>query len=159
MSKIVQRKREFFFGRCEIHNENPLSLSLIDFQRDFIINTTSALAVAREATKGFEQIPESASKTFIHAGNILNTTTMPPFLSLGLGKSAAAYFIQHAAVAYSDRGFKFYYADERNPDGSNASRGISGEAHAKFYLQLSETKSQGSWHQTFVKDIGYKQFS
>lgn len=54
---------------------------------------------------------------------------------------------------------RFYYADERNPDGSPAYGGIDGEAHGKYYLELSEGESQGPWQQTFVKGAGYKDFS
>ena len=53
---------------------------------------------------------------------------------------------------------RFYYADERKADGAPAYSDISGEAHGKFYLQLSEGKSQEPWQQTFVKDVGYKHF-
>ncbi|CAI7657635.1 unnamed protein product [Penicillium pancosmium] len=138
--------------------EDPLSISISDFNRDLVINTTSALAAAKYAASGFEKLPESASKTFIYTGNVLNTTAIAPFLSLGVGKSASAHFIQVAAEAYVGRGYQFYYADERKADGSNVGRGISGDAHAKFYFQLSELISQGPWHQTFVKDVGYKKF-
>jgi hypothetical protein len=92
-----------------------------------------------------------------------------------VGKLATARIIQSAAAAYKDQGFKyrhpiqislvkkltncrFYYGDERNADGSPAYSKIDGEAHGKFYLQLAEGKSQGPWQQTFVKDVGYKQF-
>src|SRR4051794_16950715 len=53
---------------------------------------------------------------------------------------------------------RFYYADERNADGTPAYSKISGEAHGKFYAELAEHKSQGPWQQTFVKDVGYKHF-
>ncbi|KAL9044051.1 MAG: hypothetical protein Q9214_002785 [Letrouitia sp. 1 TL-2023] len=155
--------------------KHPLSLSLTDFSRDFNINTTSAFVAAQQAVLGFEQLSDTASKTFIYTGNILNTTTMAPLMDLGVGKSATAHIIQSAAQAYADRGFKyaipteilpiekltryrFYYGDERKADGSPAYSAISGEAHAKLYLQLAEDKSQGPWQQTFVKDIGYKHF-
>lgn len=55
--------------------------------------------------------------------------------------------------------FRFYYADERKEDGSAAFMDINGEAHGKFYAELAESKSQGPWQQTFVKDLGYKSFS
>lgn len=154
--------------------KNPLSLPLTDFTRDLNINTTSAFVAAQQAVLGFEQLPDSASKTFIYTGNILNTTTMAPLMDLGVGKSATAHIIQSAATAYKDQGFKyafptpisragtdkcrFYYGDERKADGSPAYFDIDGEAHGKFYVQLAEDKSQGPWQQTFVKDVGYKQF-
>jgi hypothetical protein len=90
--------------------KNPLSLSLTDFTRDMNVNTTSAFVAAQEAVLAFEQLPESASRTFIYTGNILNTTTMGPLLDLGVGKSATAYIIQSAAKAYQDKGFKYVAA-------------------------------------------------
>ncbi|KAJ5587255.1 uncharacterized protein N7459_003020 [Penicillium hispanicum] len=138
--------------------KNPFSLTQADFIRDLKINTTSAFVAAQQAALGFEKLPDSAPKTFIYTGNILNTMTIPPLLSLGAGKSATAHIIQSAAAAYYDRGFKFYYADERNADGTPAYASIDGEAHGEFYLQLADHKSQGPWQQTFVKAIGYKSF-
>ncbi|KAI9656896.1 MAG: hypothetical protein M1821_003535 [Bathelium mastoideum] len=156
--------------------KNPLSLPLGDFTRDLNINTVSAFVAAQQAALSFEQLPDSASKAFIYTGNILNTTTLPPLMDLGVGKSATAHFIQSAAKAYADRGFKyvfvtpialtmklikdrFYYADERKADGSAAYFDIDGEAHATHYVQLAEGKSQGPWQQTFVKGLGYKHFA
>ncbi|CAI7569266.1 unnamed protein product [Penicillium discolor] len=139
--------------------ENPLSLPLANFNRDFQINTTSAFAAAQQAALSFEQLPDHRSKTFIYTGNILNSTPIANLLDLGVGKSATAHIIRSAATAYSDRGFKFYYADERYADGAPAYSGVNGEAHGKFYAELAEHKFQGPWQQTFVKDIGYKHFS
>lgn len=98
---------------------------------------------------------------------------MADLMDLGVGKSATAHFIQSAAAAYADRGFKyvlpiprvtkvtdfrFYYADERKSDGSAAYFEIDGEAHGELYVQLAEGNSQGPWQQTFVKGTGYKHF-
>ncbi|KAI0131868.1 hypothetical protein BJ170DRAFT_717676 [Xylariales sp. AK1849] len=138
---------------------NPLSLPLADFTRSLNVNTTSAFVAAQQAVLAFEQLPESASKTFIYTGNILNTTTMVPFLDLGVGKSATSHIIMSASAAYKDRGFKFYYCDQRKADGAPAYMDLSGEAHADLYVGLAEGKSQGPWLQTFVEGVGYKHFS
>lgn len=147
---------------------------MTDFNRDLNINTTSPFIAAQEAAIGFSQLSDSASRTFIYTGNVLNTTIIPPLLDLGVGKSATAHIIQSAASAYKNRGFKyaivvpkfakrttnkhrFYYGDERKADGS-AAFGVDGDAHAKLYLELAEEKAQGPWQQTFVKNVGYKQF-
>lgn len=87
--------------------KNPFSVYLDDFTRNFNINTASVFVAAQQAALGFEQLPSSASKTFIYTGNLLNTpTTIPPLMTLGVGKSATAHMIQSAAAAYADRGFK-----------------------------------------------------
>lgn len=58
----------------------------------------------------------------------------------------------------ADRMCRFYYADERNADGSVAGSKIDGEAHADLFVELAKAKSQGPWSQTFVKGVGYKAF-
>jgi hypothetical protein len=80
---------------------------LADFTRDFNINTTSAFVAAQQAALAFAQLPDSAARTFIYTGNVLNTTMIPPLLDLGVGKSATAHIIQSSAAAYKDRGFKY----------------------------------------------------
>lgn len=87
--------------------KHPLALPLADFTKDLHVNTTSAFAAAQQAVLGFEQLPASASRTFIYTGNALNTTTMGPLLDLGVGKSATAHIIESAAAAYKDRGYKY----------------------------------------------------
>ncbi|RDW59920.1 hypothetical protein BP6252_13007 [Coleophoma cylindrospora] len=138
--------------------KTPLALPLADFTRDFNINTASAFVAAQQAVLGFEQLSDAASKTFIYTGNILNTTTMPALMDLGIGKTATAHMVECAAQAYQDRGFKFYYSDERKADGKAVYNDINGEAHGELYVQLAESKSQGPWQQTFVKGVGYKHF-
>ncbi|KAK9368046.1 hypothetical protein V1509DRAFT_609954 [Lipomyces kononenkoae] len=138
---------------------DPVSIPLATFARDLTINTTSAFVAAQQAVQGFSELPDSASRTFIYTGNILNTEfVIPPLLDSGVGKSATAHIIHSAATAYKDRGFKFYYADERKADGSAVYSGIDGEAAAMHYLELAEGKTQGPWQQTFVKGLGYKKF-
>ena len=53
---------------------------------------------------------------------------------------------------------RFYYADERKPDGEPVYSAIDGRAHAEFYTQLAESKTQGPWNATFVKGQGYVRF-
>lgn len=35
---------------------------------------------------------------------------------------------------------------------------LSGEGHAKHYIELAESEKQGPWQQTFVTGEGYKRF-
>ena len=87
---------------------DPLTLPLANFNKDFNINTVSAFVAAQQAAAGFAQLPDSAAKTFIYTGNILNTgIIIPPLLDLGVGKAATAHIIQSAAAAYKDRGYKY----------------------------------------------------
>jgi hypothetical protein len=62
-------------------------------------------------------------------------------------------------MCVSTNGSRFYYADERKADGAAVYNAIDGEAHGKFYVELSEGKEQGPWLATFTKGTGYKNFS
>ncbi|KAL5349908.1 hypothetical protein ACLOAV_004942 [Pseudogymnoascus australis] len=130
--------------------QDPFALPLDAFNRDVTVNVTSAFVAAQQAALGFAQLPESASRTFIYTGNILNVAILPRFLSQGVGKSAGAHMIWAASAAYKDRGFKFYYGDERKADGTPIYR-VNGDAHAELYWKLAEEKTHGPWMQTFVK--------
>ncbi|MCJ1456198.1 hypothetical protein MMC28_006558 [Mycoblastus sanguinarius] len=138
--------------------DDPLSLSVSDLTRELAVNTTSVLAAAHETTLAFAELPASASKTFIYTGNKLNTGPILPLLSLGIGKSATAHMISSASQAYKEKGYKFYYADERTSDGAPMYKDLSGSAHADFYIGLAESKTQGPWQATFVKGSGYTEF-
>ncbi|PYH49587.1 SDR family NAD(P)-dependent oxidoreductase [Aspergillus saccharolyticus JOP 1030-1] len=127
------------------------------FTRDLNINTTSPYVAAQLAVRGFETLPASAARTFLYTGNALNTIAVPQFFTLGIGKAATAHMIEAAAVAYREKGFKFYYVDERKPDGTSGPD-IDGAAHAQLFAELAESKDQGPWQQTFVKGEGYKAF-
>ncbi|KAF1934492.1 hypothetical protein EJ02DRAFT_449069 [Clathrospora elynae] len=81
-----------------------------------------------------------------------------PLMSLGAGKSATAHIIQAATVAYAEKGYKFYYADERKADGAPIYAELSGEAHAQHFVELIEGQEQGLWNQTFVAGKRYKRF-
>ncbi|KAJ4397864.1 hypothetical protein N0V93_002101 [Gnomoniopsis smithogilvyi] len=137
--------------------DDPLALSLDDLSHDTTINVHSAFVAAQQAVSGFAQLPASAARTFIYTGNVLNVTILPKFVSQGIGKSAAAHFIWSASAAYKDRGFKFYYADERTKDGKPKYR-IDGDAHASLYWELAHDEDQGPWMQTFVQGVGYTKF-
>jgi hypothetical protein len=52
----------------------------------------------------------------------------------------------------------FFYADERNVDGSLKGMQIDGEAHAEFFAQLANGEGEVPWHATFVKGQGYVKF-
>ncbi|KAB5576194.1 putative short chain type dehydrogenase [Coniochaeta sp. 2T2.1] len=137
--------------------DDPFAISLADLNHDTTINIYSAFVAAQQAVSGFAQLPASAARAFIYTGNMLNVSILPGFLSQGIGKSGAAHMIWAAADAFKDRGYKFYYADERKPDGSPKYR-VDGEAHANLYWELAHGKPQGPWMQTFVTGVGYKNF-
>ncbi|KAK8844518.1 hypothetical protein IAR55_006364 [Kwoniella newhampshirensis] len=138
--------------------EDPFALTYSDFARDISINIHSAFVAAQQAVLGFAELEASAARTFIYTGNVLNVAILPRFISQGVGKSGAAHMIWASSTAYKDRGYKFYYADERKADGTPKYR-VSGEAHARLFWELANTKTQGAWLQTFVEHVGYKDFA
>jgi hypothetical protein len=77
-----------------------------DFVRNLAINTTSAFVAAQQAVIGFEELPDFAARTFIYTGNCTNDTPMAALSDASLGKAASASFIQAAAGAYADKGYK-----------------------------------------------------
>ncbi|RDW62516.1 hypothetical protein BP5796_10818 [Coleophoma crateriformis] len=137
--------------------DDPFAIPLASFNRDMTINTTSAFVAAQQAVLGFAELPAHAARSFFFTGNILNTTVLPSFMDAGAGKSASAHMMMAAAAAYKDRGYKFYYVDERKADGTAIFK-VDGEAHGKLFWELAVANTQGPWLQTFVKGVGYKNF-
>ncbi|RGP74102.1 short chain type dehydrogenase [Fusarium sporotrichioides] len=159
-------KKEFGIPSVVVYNasagnlspaKDPFDLPLKDLDYNIDLNIRSPFVAVQQAVAGFAQLPESASRTFIYTGNILNVAMIPGFLALGVGKSGGAYMIWSASAAYKDRGYKFYYADERKADGGAIFR-VNGDAHADMFWKLSQDKEQGEWLQSFVKGEGYKKF-
>nr|OQO15572.1 hypothetical protein B0A51_17395 [Rachicladosporium sp. CCFEE 5018] len=137
--------------------DDPFALSLADLRADNEVNIFGAFVAAQQAVQGFAQLPSSAARAFITTGNVLNVAVLPKFLSQNVGKSGASGIIATAAEAYAGKGYKFYYADERKPDGAPKYR-VDGEAHGKLYYELARGEKQGPWHQTFVAGQGYTEF-
>jgi NAD(P)-dependent dehydrogenase (short-subunit alcohol dehydrogenase family) len=85
-----------------------LSVSQDKFSKDINVNTVSPYVAAQEAVKGFETLAKDTKKTFIYTGNMLNTAILPVpgVLTLGVGKSASAYWIGTADALYVERGYR-----------------------------------------------------
>jgi NAD(P)-dependent dehydrogenase (short-subunit alcohol dehydrogenase family) len=87
--------------------DDPFALSLEDLKADTTVNIYSAFIAAQQAVSGFSQLPDSAARTFIYTGNILNVTVLPKFVSAGIGKSGAAHLVWASSEAYKNRGYKW----------------------------------------------------
>ena len=86
----------------------------------------------------------------------------PEAVTLGVGKTASANFIEGAAQIYGkdqggEKGF-WYFADERFEGGESMMTFLDKENHAQHYWALSQQRSQGPWNYTFVKGKGYVSF-
>ncbi|KAH8885846.1 NAD(P)-binding protein [Thozetella sp. PMI_491] len=127
---------------------------------DLNVNTVSPFAAAQQAVEGWATLPPDAAKVFIYTGNISNVKIVPVPLTvtLGVGKSASSYWLGMADNIYSGQGYRFFYADERNVDGSIKGLALDGDAHAEFYAKLATGAKDVPWHATFVKDQGYTKF-
>ncbi|CAK7235579.1 hypothetical protein SCUCBS95973_009316 [Sporothrix curviconia] len=136
---------------------DALTVSLADFAASLAINTTSVYAAAQEATAGFKTL--SAGGAFIYTGNITNELPIPALGPVSIGKSATATLIQvFVGSPHKGAHSRYYYADERNADGSHVGGALDGDAHAALYTTLAKAPAQGPWQQTFVKGVGYKKF-
>jgi len=62
-----------------------------------------------------------------------------------------------ATPRFGSQGHRFYYVDERTPEGKGM-RHISGPGHADFFLELAENDGQGNPLATFVRGKGYVHF-
>lgn len=94
------------YGHSGSDKADPLSVSREDIIRDLNVNTVSPLLAAKEAISSFKLLPDNAARTFIFTGNILNLGPLPGMMNVGLGRSATAHWIETAAKAYKDRGYK-----------------------------------------------------
>jgi hypothetical protein len=54
--------------------------------------------------------------------------------------------------------FRFFYADQRQDDGSPMGTNVDGPAHGAFYAKLVQREEEVPWLATFVKDKGYVKF-
>ncbi|KAH7381629.1 hypothetical protein BKA66DRAFT_442035 [Pyrenochaeta sp. MPI-SDFR-AT-0127] len=140
--------------------KSALSLPVGNLVSDSNVNTVSPYVAAQQAISAWESLPQDVKKTFIYTGNILNTKVVPVpmMLTLGVGKSASAFWIGVADGTYAARGFRFFYADQRQEDGSSIGMAIDGPAHAEFFAQLARQEGDVPWEATFVKGKGYVQF-
>jgi len=139
--------------------DDSLSLPVAAVEEALAVLTLSAYVAAQESLKGFKALDAETPKSFIFTGNILNLSAMPSLLSLGIGKAASAHFIDAASKSYSERGYHYYYADQRTPEGRPMMGGVDGEAHADFFWELAEGRTQRyPWEATFVKGKGYVKF-
>ncbi|KAK5112200.1 hypothetical protein LTR85_011633 [Meristemomyces frigidus] len=151
------------------------SLNEADSTNDHL-NIASDFSTSDDVVNAFSKVEEVfgipsvaiynvSAVTFTHAddpfaislADFSRDTTINIHSAFGVGKSGAAHMIWAASAAYQDRGYKFYYADDRKADGSPKYR-VSGPAHADLYLELAQGKTQGPWMQTFVQGVGYTKF-
>ncbi|KAK7921022.1 short-chain dehydrogenase [Apiospora marii] len=123
------------------------------------VSAKSTYAAAREAIKGFRKT--GPGSTFIMTGNKPNTGALPGVLCFGMGRfGCGAYdperqcFIQEHGLQKPTGWLRFYYVDQRQPDGGPTIP-VDGAAHARLYLDLVNDPEPRQWDYTFVDGQGY----
>jgi len=139
--------------------DDPLSASLELISAARTVGFDSAYIATKEALRGFKILPTSTPTAFIYTGNTLNQIAIPGVMPFALGKVAAAMLVEYAANAYGKDGYRFYYTDERQPDGRPAGLQIDGDAHAEMFWTLAHENKQSKWLVTFTKDGGRQSFA
>jgi len=139
---------------------NPFTIPIESLESGLALMNTSAYIAAREAVAGFDSLPKDAPKAFLYTGNALAAITVPvvPYVSLGIGKSTASYWIGAASQIYKEKGYKFFFPDERTASGAPVGGDVSGSAAASFYLKLVEEENDIPWFATFVDGKGFVDF-
>jgi NAD(P)-dependent dehydrogenase (short-subunit alcohol dehydrogenase family) len=90
--------------------EDLFSIATESLAADLNTNTVSVYAAAKEAVKGWETLAEDAKKVFIYTGNKQNLgPTILLTVTLGIGKSASAYFIGAADGRYTKLGYRYVW--------------------------------------------------
>lgn len=86
--------------------DDPFAAPIEDFHQTLKVGLDSAYIAAQESLRGFKELPASPSKAFIYTGNALNQIAIPGTLPFGVSKVAGSLFIEHAALAYGEKGYR-----------------------------------------------------
>ncbi|KAJ5409144.1 hypothetical protein N7509_003027 [Penicillium cosmopolitanum] len=140
-------------------HDDPLSAPLGTINAARTVGFDSAYIAAQHALQGFRMLPTSTPTAFIYTGNTLNQIAIPGVMPFALGKVAAAMLVEYAANAYGTDSYRFYFVDERKPDGRPAGFQIDGDAHAEMFWTLAHEPKQSKWLVTFTKDGGRQAFA
>ncbi|KAH8810948.1 short-chain dehydrogenase/reductase SDR [Xylogone sp. PMI_703] len=137
---------------------NLFSVPTEDLITDFTIANAAPWAAANEAIKHWTS---NVRGVFIYNGNIMGKAVFPhpDYTTLGVGKRAAAYWLDAADATYKQKGWRFYFADERTPEGRPVGSVPGAESHARMFLELAkgEKNEKLPWYLTFSQGE-YKEF-
>ena len=164
-------------------NQHLLDIPVAEYQKSLQVNTIAPYVSAQHAVESFSRVANDGPKAFLYTGNCLNSQIVPRFWAMGAPKSASAHMIAAAALSYDRSGFRyfpltgpcwtnnvedlrimlmmdnrFYYVDERTPQGGPMYDALNGEAHAKIFWELSHLPTQERPIVTFVNGKGRVDF-
>lgn len=131
--------------------KNPLAVPGAGFDRDVAFMVKAPYVAAGEAVRAWREAEGARRGTFIMTGNMAprRIFPIPAMTMLGVGKSGANYWVGAADAALKEEGIRFFFADERGPDGGPAWSEVNGESHAEMYLELVEGKEDLPYYVTF----------
>ncbi|KAI5480110.1 short-chain dehydrogenase reductase like yusS [Pseudohyphozyma bogoriensis] len=146
----------FFNASSATFKDDPLDLTLDEWQHDLNVNVLSQFVAIQQAVKGIDKLG-GEKLTYLATGNKLNAgLVLPVMTSGGVGKSGLAHLLQAVARVHGPKGLaRFYYVDERTPEGDAAFKNVDGEAHADYIAELVKQDQQGPVLSTFAKGVGY----
>ncbi|RYP73305.1 hypothetical protein DL771_003734 [Monosporascus sp. 5C6A] len=145
---------------------NMFSVPLDKFQKDFDLSVKGAFVAAREAYRLWSNEGEAGNdvtatkRQFIMTGNKLARAILPSpnLATLGLAKSASAFWIGLADKLYREKGFRFFVADQRVAGGDAAVHGADAEAHAELFTRIARDPEPWPFYITFVDGTKYEKF-
>ncbi|RYP60692.1 hypothetical protein DL769_007996 [Monosporascus sp. CRB-8-3] len=145
---------------------NMFSVPLDGFQRDFDVSVKGAYVAAREAYRLWSSESESGAndggtkRQFIFTGNMLARAILPvpDFATLGIAKSASAFWLGLADKLYKEKGFRFFVADQRVAGGAPAVKGTDAEAHAELFARVARDPEPWPFYITFVDGTKHEKF-
>ncbi|KAL1607133.1 hypothetical protein SLS59_002837 [Nothophoma quercina] len=138
--------------------DDLFSIPVESLAADLNINTVSAYAAAQEAVKGWKTLATDSKKPWASASRPLATFSARQMVGTPKRAIGELTFDMNRLWAMTDASTSFFYADERNADGSIKGMQLDGDAHADFYAQLASGEGEVPWHATFVKGQGYVRF-
>ncbi|KAH8797731.1 putative short-chain dehydrogenase [Xylogone sp. PMI_703] len=136
---VVLYNAVFFARPKEYISDIPIAA----YQRSLQINTVAPYLSAQLSIESVSKVTNGGPKTFIFTGNCLNVKVLPRFWSFGSAKSATAHIIIAASMYYENRGYRFYYVDERTPEGEPVMDDLSGEANAEIFWEIEPVEETG----------------
>ncbi|KAF3761975.1 hypothetical protein M406DRAFT_342643 [Cryphonectria parasitica EP155] len=136
---------------------NPFAVPDAGFDADLDVMIKSPYLAAREAVRVWTA--EGRKGTFIMTGNMLPKGVLPQSMlpvpvagvtTLGIGKSGANFWVGTADEVFKEKGFRFFFADERNAEGEAIGVVPKGDSHAEMFLHLAQGPPDVPSYVTFV---------
>ncbi|KAH6654704.1 hypothetical protein BKA67DRAFT_536008 [Truncatella angustata] len=138
---------------------NIFTVPLESFRHDLELAVIGPYVAAREAYRLWTEDNDETKRTFIYTGNIQakKLLPMPVITSMGVTKRASYYWLGVADKLYREKGFRFFFTDQRSSQGGP--NNVAGpEEHAEMYERIVKSPDEYPFYATFVDGKGLVQF-